>query len=209
MQKGGDMREEIRKFVIPDNCWKYAARQLIQIESNPFAFDEISKKEFDAFSPFIPLLSTNILDLGCGLGRMSAYYNWHRPGSHFILADSTEFTGTLIDEWEPGVEWYNDLSLTKQFVEANGLTDYQLFDVRSDCWESLPKCDLVMSVRSIGFHWKIEGYLDRLLELASDDATFVFGVRSGKYDENSFSSVFKNRVMVPGYSDRDNLLILK
>lgn len=174
-------------FTIPRDCERLLAMQVTQYARDPLAPWALSAMEHVLYGPYVGS-PKNVLDLGCGLGRVSVYLHWQlqKPTIEFILADTTEVTPN-----PPGPDCRSNLARTADFVQANGIVNYRLFDVFRDKWSTLPQVDLVISMRSVGFHYLIEKSLPQILPLCHPETTLVFGCRPGKYRRDSFADLFQ------------------
>jgi hypothetical protein len=110
----------------------------------------------------------------------------------FILADYTMQSSVTKYGWNPGDSFYNDLNLTKEFSRLHGLENFDLLDLQTDELGKLKDVDLIMSFLSVGFHYPIENYIKTLLNIATEDCTMIFGIRSGIYTAKNFEAFFKN-----------------
>lgn len=151
-----------------------------------------------------------VLDLGCGLGRISIFFDRmlnHQP--EFVLADSSEVTFPRRTGWNPGHCFYNDLNLTVEFCMLNGLKKFRVFDVSKDDWAALGPFSLVMSWYAIGFHYPIENSIERILPLLHSGSICIFSVRKGRYSADSFSEYFGRRELRMGAQPKkERVLIL-
>jgi len=197
--------------IIPPACLNYAKLQLTQLNTDADACNKISALEFNAISSYIKS-PKHALDLGCGMGRMSAFINAKIGGNtHYILADVSKRSSKIKYGWNPGDVYYNNLNLTSEFVEANGLVNYQTLDISDNAeWSKLSDVDLVFSFLAVGFHYPIEKSLSSLLGITTDDCVFIFGVRRGKYSASNFSDIFRFRELVPGENNvvKEDYLIM-
>lgn len=188
------------EYQLPERYRQLAEYQVAGSGIEPEAYRRQSEWEFDAVGPHLPR-PRRVLDLGCGLGRSTVYLNacLRDPDVEYVLADTSASTDrTPIAGWNPGEDFYNDLEWTEEFVRLNGVGRFRTFDLRRDDWSSLGKVDLVMSFLAVGFHFPIEGVLDRLLQVATPDSTMVFGVRIGRYGPWSFRDRFHEVRLVRG-----------
>jgi len=173
-----------------------AKLQVSQLRKEPDFYDKLSGAEYNAFRCFIDK-PNKILELGCGLGRMSVYLSKqfeHEP--EFILADYDEISEKLRYGWNPGDIRYNKLEETRQFCIDNGLKRFELFNLAERDIIELKDIDLVISVMAVGFHYPIEQYMDKLIDITTDDVVMIFGIRRYKdiYDINSFEDYFRVRI---------------
>ena len=158
-----------------------------------------------------------VLDLGCGLGRMSIYINntLGDDGVKWILADSTsDFAQhkSLRFGWNPPAQYYNNLQWTEQFSINNGLVNFEIFDIAKSDLGMLEDVDLVMSFLSVGFHYPIERYLETLLRITNASCTLIFGVRKGVYKKKMFKKYFSSVSIRPQDGriyTKEDILILK
>jgi hypothetical protein len=157
-----------------------------------------------------------VLEVGCGLGRGSVFLNHllHDNDISFILADRNGYTLNP-GSFDPEVdEFYNDLELTADSCQQNGIKKLRTFDTEVDDWAALPKADLIFSLCSFGMHVRIERYIDRLIASARPKSTMIFGTRSASYGPTSFEGLFQEVLYIPGQDNRgifphENWLILK
>jgi|TARA_A100001015_G_C14895169_1_gene674100 SAM-dependent methyltransferase len=156
-----------------------------------------------------------ILELGCGLGRGSIYLNniLNYKKKQFYLMDRTGYTFNSGDYNPTKDEYYNDLFLTKEFSELNGIKKPIVLDTEINNWKKLPKFDLIFSFCSFGFHVPIERYMNKILKLTDSKTTLIFGVRGNYYNHTSFSKYFKKVLYKQGVPSKNytlqNWLILK
>ena len=204
------------KFDIDEKYEEVINLQITQFKDRPDVYLNLSKVEYRLFKNFIEK-PKNILDLGCGLGRMSIYLNTRlrNPSAHFILADASHVSEKIRYGFNKGESYYNDLDLTASFARENGLTNFETFDIRVKDLKSLSNIDFVMSFFAVGFHSKIEDCLDDLLQITTSDCTMIFGVRGGRYFKTSFKEHFnevflvENRFHADGKKTKEDILILK
>lgn len=171
----------------------YMKEQVFEAREDLTVYSRLSRYEHEQIKSFLPARPRNVMDLGCGLGRAGIYLNATlKEPAHFIMADTTGDTPNegIWDAKEHVV--YNNLSLTQSFCKMNGMEDFEIFDMFEDDWVTLPKVDLIMSHCAVGVHFPIEGIMNKLLSISTQDVTMIFGLRTHKlYDGNSFSDFFE------------------
>lgn len=168
----------------------YMKEQIWECKSDITIYAKLSEYEYESYKDYIGKPHT-VLDLGCGIGRVSIYLNQilNDATVHYILLDTTGNTFNL-GRWDMD-EYYNDLSVTKSFAELNGLINFEIFESLSGDWGQLKDIDLVISCCSFGMHVPIERYMDKLLAATTPNCTMIFGTRNrGLYSENSFNALF-------------------
>jgi hypothetical protein len=204
-------------FRIPDRFRQLAGFQVAGTRDAPLAYLRQCEWEFDAVTAVMPRHPRRVLDLGCGLGRVSAYLNACLPDEpiHFVLADTSAHTGDGPKAgWNPGDDFYNDLRWTAEFVRDHGVKHFETFDILCDDWSRLRDIDLVLSFLAVGFHFPIETMMPRLLEVTTDHCTMIFGARAGRYSRWSFRDRFRDVRLLrgsPGHPShaKEHFLILR
>jgi hypothetical protein len=176
------------------------------------SYYNLTDDEYKSIQLYIPSLPKKILDLGCGLGRNSVYLNrvYNQPDVQFILADSSIISSNIKMGWNPGEDWYNDLQLTIDFCDLNGLTNYKIIDLVNDKLDELKNIDLIYSFMSVGFHYPIEPYLEIFNKVMNKNGMMIFGVRSGMYEKSSILTKFDyvNFHNIPN-NKKEKILVLK
>lgn len=193
-------------------------------------YGKLSDFEYEQYNQYLPMNPRNIMDIGCGLGRVSIKVNRHYRKArweagefdysmglaekpYFILADRngrTENYGIMFPEHKD--EYYNNFDEMISFCKLNGLENVSRFDTERDDWNDLPTLDLVISCCAYGFHFKLGRYIDRLCKVASKDVTMIFGVNIHTRSP-VFEDIFKESLWVEGKEDSrfpfQNWIILK
>lgn len=198
------------KFKITEEFKHYATMQITQVKVDPDFYLKMSQSEYAAIKKHVGS-PKRVLELGCGLGRMSIFLNHKlKDSTEFILADVSEESDKIRYGWDPKESYYNSLDLTAKFSEIHGLTNYRTFNLLSEDLRSLADIDLVMSFLSVGFHYPIDQYFAKLLDITSDDCTMIFGVRQGTCDLEKYKKFFKEVHSVPNsIASKETLLIMK
>lgn len=175
----------------------FIKEQIWECKDDISVYSKLSAFEHEQIEKYLPKNPKIILEMGCGLGRGSiSLNNYYKDNKiSYILADRHGFTDNSGAFSPENDEFYNDLWLTEDFCKVNGIKKVKTFDTEVDDWESLPKnIDLIISRCSLGMHVPIERYMDKLLKLAGDNCTMIFGTRHSSYSDESFKESFKEVV---------------
>lgn len=175
------MSMEPREFVFPEKSLEYAQIQHGGMKTNLRVCQVRSMLEWEAIQDYFSSETRTVLDLGCGVGRMSVWINWQlQNNAKFFLADRSIVSEDVTGGFPAKEEWYNDLAMTKLFATTNGLDNCETVDlVRREALLDLPPLDIMMSIAAVGYHWPIETWLDILEQM--DIKTLIFTVRPGRY----------------------------
>ena len=184
---------ETKYFKFSDKMLQFAKLQIGMMSKDLFVYDKVSEAEYSIVEPFFrDIQDASVLDLGCGLGRMSVFLNKmiQNPSIHYILADGDcgDNIGKIKNGWNPKSVFYNKLDLTQLFCEENGLDNFSILDLK-DGLSEFKNINIVFSFFAVGFHYPIEKYIDNLLMSASKDCIFIFGTRIGHYEQSPFSNI--------------------
>lgn len=198
------------EFKITDEFLHFAKKQITQVNVDTDFYLKMSISEFNAIKNYLKK-PQKVLELGCGLGRMSIFLNSQldEPKPYFILADVNKESSSIKYGWNPKESYYNSLDLTARFAQLHDLTNFETFDLLNQDLSSLSEIDLVMSYLSVGFHYPIEDYLEKLFEVTTDDCQMIFGIRKGKYNPKDFEKYFKSVNLVKNSIEtKEEILIL-
>ena len=191
-------------IIFPEGSEKFREQQADIVEyRNPTIFPRI-KKYLVSLSPH------NVLELGCGLGRMSVflknYFNWIK--TKFYLYDGDSEQELISDPWGGKNDhivkgsFHNNLKLTKEFCLLNGIQEKQivLINAEEEFLNLLEvKFDLICSFLAIGYHWPIISYLDIIYQLINQNGIIIFETSHGddiediKYVEKQVESINLDR----------------
>ena len=156
--------------------------------------ENLFKNEIDTFKDFLPKTCKNIMDIGCGLGIINILLNkFYKDTTSFYLLDKNRIDKKIKYGFSPNYESYNDLNETKRILLENNINENNLFlfDVEKDI-KIDSKIDLVISLKSMGYHYPIETYLQLLRKCCNQDTIFIFDLSEGYFNENSFKKYFEN-----------------
>ena len=164
-----------------------------QIKNIEKISEELFKDELKTFQNFLPKNIKNIMDIGCGLGIIDILLDQLYKGDpNFFLLDKNKVDRKIKYGFSSNYESYNDLNETKNLLLNNkiSINRINIFDVDKKI-EINKNIDLVISLKSMGYHYPIEEYINVIKKCCSDDTIFIFDVSEGYYNENSLNNHFK------------------
>tara|TARA_Y100000996_G_C22430103_1_gene605293 strand:- start:47 stop:745 length:699 start_codon:yes stop_codon:yes gene_type:complete len=165
-----------------------------QIKDIESATEKLFQKEIKTFEDYLPNRVNNILDVGCGLGILNIYLNRiFKVKPCFYLLDKNYIDKKIKYGFSDAYEAYNELKETEKILLDNGLNkeNINLFNV-DDKIEINAKIDLVISLKSMGYHYPFEKYLELFKKCCSFETVFIFDVGGETFDENLFKKYFEN-----------------
>tara|TARA_S200000501_G_scaffold308164_1_gene297613 strand:- start:75 stop:776 length:702 start_codon:yes stop_codon:yes gene_type:complete len=156
--------------------------------------ENLFKRELDTFKDYLPKTVMNIMDIGCGLGIINILLNkFYGEKPNFYLLDKNRIDKKIKYGFSSDYESYNDLGETKRILTENNIRENRLFlyNVEKDNLIDV-KIDLVISLKSMGYHYPFEIYLNLFKKNCNKNTTFIFDVSEDYFDENLFKKYFEN-----------------
>ena len=150
------------------------------------------EKEYETIKNFLPSNALNILDIGCGLAILDIFLaqNYEKP--NFFLIDKNKVDLKIKYGFSKNYESYNNLNETKKILLANNILDEQIFlNNAEEKIDINKKMDLVLSIKSMAFHYPLENYLDLLKRVCTKNTEFIFDISTERYQLDSLSEYFE------------------
>ena len=182
---------------IPEGCLRFVELQYNN-ELEPFHNPQEVKIQEKLLANLQP---KNVLEIGCGLGRVSVgFYNQYTSWKHtnFYMLDGDKGDRQIAGIASGDGNYYNSLAMTKEYCIANNIPEKQVgtFDAGDKNIFDLMRgitFDCVYSFKSIGFHWPISFYLDRLFPFIRKGTILCFGMRDA--NNHSFKKFCNKQIM--------------
>jgi hypothetical protein len=155
--------------------------------------EELFRREIEAIKDYLPKNVENIMDIGCGLGIINIYLNQiYNNQPNFFLLDKNRIDKEIKYGFSLDYESYNDLSQTKNLLLNNHISSncIQTFDVEKQIRIN-SKIDLVISLKSMGYHYPLDQYLKLFSTCCDENTSFIFDVSEGYYNSNLFKRYFE------------------
>lgn len=156
--------------------------------------EELFQKEFDTFKNFLPKDINNIMDIGCGLGVVNIFLNkLYNNKTNFFLLDKDKVDKKIAYGFKSNYESYNDLSETSKILLKNQINEDKIFlyDVEQEI-KIYAKIDLVISLKSMGYHYPIETYVKLFKQCCNKNTIFIFDIISSHYNRDFLYKFFQN-----------------
>ena len=182
------LRKKFGRFIFTNILVNYFQDKYLEKNT-----ENLFLKEFQTFKNYLPHSAKNIMDIGCGLGIINIYLNSiYKKKNIFFLLDKNRIDKKIKYGFSLNYESYNDLSETKNLLLNNeiNLDQINLFDVEKTI-NIKAKIDLVISLKSMGYHYPLENYLNLFKKHCSQDAIFIFDISKGYYDSILLTKIFK------------------
>ena len=163
-----------------------------QIEDIEKRTEELFQNEIELIKNYLPKKVENIMDIGCGLGIINIFLNKiYNNQTNFYLLDKNKIDKVIKYGFSSDYESYNDLKETENLLSNNNISSglIHVIDVEKE-FKIDVKIDLVISLKSMGYHYPIDQYL-RLFQNCCDKSTsFIFDVYEKYYNDDQFQRYF-------------------
>ena len=156
--------------------------------------EELFLKELNTFKNFLPNSVNTIMDIGCGLGIINIYLNkFFEKKPIFFLLDKNRIDRKIKYGFSLNYESYNDLNETKNILLGNEIDSdcVYLFDVEKQ-FQINKKIDLVISLKSMGYHYPINSYIELFRNCCTKNTVFIYDMGENQYDENYLKTIFED-----------------
>ena len=161
-----------------------------QIQDIEKRTEELFRREIEAIKDYLPKNVENIMDIGCGLGIINIYLNQiYNNQPNFFLLDKNRIDKEIKYGFSSEYESYNDLNQTKNLLLNNNINFLHTIDVEKDI-KIENKIDLVISLKSMGYHYPIDQYLKLFSTCCDDNTYFIFDVSEGYYNASLLKKYF-------------------
>ena len=159
---------------------------------------ELFKKEFKIIEEHLPLNINNVLDIGCGLGIIHIFFKKkYKNNLKFFMLDKDKIDSSIKYGFNDNYESYNDLSETKNFLIKNNISEEQIVIQNVDNEINIAdKIDLIISLKSMGYHYPVEKYLNLFKKNCHENTVFIFDVTTGKYNSNDINKFFSHSKVI-------------
>jgi len=140
--------------------------------------ERLFESEFNLINEYLPQNVKNIMDVGCGLGIIDIFLNrFYKKNLNFYLLDKNKIDKKIKYGFSEDYESYNDLEETRNLLLNNDLNEssINIIDVDKKI-EIKEKIDLVISLKSMGYHYPFENYLKLFSNCSTKQTTFIFDI---------------------------------
>tara|TARA_B100001939_G_scaffold223556_1_gene192372 strand:+ start:1221 stop:1931 length:711 start_codon:yes stop_codon:yes gene_type:complete len=182
------LRKKFGRFVFTNILINYFQDKYLEKNT-----ENLFSKEIETFKNYLPNSPKNIMDIGCGLGVIDIYLNRiFKNSPNFFLLDKNRIDNKIKYGFSNNYESYNDLSETKNILIANqiNLNQINLFDVEKDITIE-EEINLVISLKSMGYHYPFELYLKLFNQCCSKNTLFIFDLSKTYFDQNKLKKYFE------------------
>lgn len=142
-------------------------------------------REFQSIEAFVNPNTTDILDIGCGIGGINVLFWQKLKGNvELSLMDKTR-TDAIYYGFKSDAAFYNDFGLTEAFLVANGVERKKISFNEAGKGQITAigkKFDLIVSLISWGFHYPLDYYLEEALAALKSDGCIILDLRTGSGD---------------------------
>lgn len=157
------------------------SQELWQLDQNAASYVEYQALK-DGFGQFKP---KRVLEIGPGMGRSLIYltkrFNWSGCSLDVYESDGEAIDYSLSQE-RCEQTFCGDISSLREVLQFNGLDErVHVWDARDVSLGDLPHTyDLIYSFFGVGYHWKLEDYLEDLSALMHPGSSALFTMQAAQ-----------------------------
>jgi hypothetical protein len=170
---------------------------------------EYSAKKYEQYKIFETYLGappTTLCEIGCGFAYEAGYFNKDHSTQIWLqdvdeeYTQSNEKTKRYRDYGEiTDFGGYNSFANINDSLKSRGMTDYKLLERQDPRWQQAPAFDIIMSVKSMGFHYPITEYKSFIAEHSHVNTRLFVTVRDTRRSPDR-DYIIKNVVYEHGTS---------
>jgi hypothetical protein len=183
-----------------DIIFPKSAKKYMELQCNGVVADYTECPELESIDHILTNINPkNVLEVGAGLGRVSVFmnkkYKWNQ--TNFFLLDGNSGDQQIAGLHENvGKDFYNSLDATREFCNTNGIGADRLKIINAENSIDLTNLqfDLCYSFKSIGFHWPINWYLEKLHVHILPKSYLFFEIRDTRRESYPTEKHWKRRV---------------
>lgn len=182
------LRKKFGRFIFTNILINYFQQKDLEKKT-----ESLFLKEIKTFKNYLPNSVNNVMDIGCGLGIINIYLNKiFNNKLNFFLLDKNRVDRKIKYGFSHNYESYNDLIETKNILLNNNFKNscIKLINVENKIIIN-KKIDLVISLKSMGYHYPLEIYLNLFKKCCSKNTIFIFDVNEKYYKKNIIEKYFK------------------
>ena len=167
-------------------------------------------KDYESIEEYLPEVSKNCLDIGCGIGGIDLMLYRHYAGkTNLYLLDYSKTSEEIYYGFRDRGAIYNSLDLTGKFLQMNGVDENNIAicDVNKSNQEYLfsLKFDVIISLLSCGFHYPVSAYLDFIKKCSS--GIVILDIRKGAGQREILEANFSLVKTIADWRKCERLLI--
>lgn len=165
---------------VPKECIKYINLQRTGYKKPIYDFIRDMEFEFEMIKPFLPKECRTILDVGAGLGGIDVLLSKWFNSPKIYLFDRDYESPKVVYGYERGEAFYNSFDATESLMGANKIKNYEMISTENG-FPDLKDIDLVISILSWGYHYKIETYLDEVFNVLKPGGRLIIDIRENSH----------------------------
>jgi len=176
------------KITVPDNALPYIRlqRTTLNLEDLKDSFSESIQDDFDGIKSFLPESCSAILDIGCGVAGINVPLSqFYEDPVHITLLDKTHTEEEVKYGYKTTSEFYNSLEVAKTLLMDNNIEEKNITLLNAQDDHQITSdgpFDIIISLLSMGFHYPVTTYLDRILETLSPNGVLILDIRKNTND---------------------------
>ncbi len=203
------------KYNLIEQAKKLKTSFKIQVTDEVFAFFYYFYKfvmpDILILNKFLPNKADQILDIGAGIGLFEVFLNnLYRSKSNVSIIEVNDLLEIEHHKKEKETKKLSSplhvLNLAKKFLDKNNISNINLIDSKH-VYNKLDKpYNLVISLRSWGYLFKLDEYLDFVTSNLASDGVVIVDINKRTLCRSKFEENFKNTKIIKEYVAHTRLI---
>lgn len=175
------------------------------------------KNEFQTLVDALPKQCSALLDIGCGIAGVDAFLYQHYSqkndvGPQVYLLDKSEIEDKVYYQFNDRTAFYNSLDLAQATLTGSGVPadsvhpKFATDDNQIDIDQPL---DLILSLRSWGYHYPVETYLDKAYDRLANGGVLILDLSRGNTGFDVLKAKFGNARIIQTGESHDRVAAVK
>lgn len=164
------------------------------------------RKDYESIKAYLPEECNSILDIGCGIAGIDLFlYEHYNERAEINLFDYTHIDKSIYYGYHDNASVYNDLSLSVNFLELNGVKKDSINFYDAENGFFLKPYDIIISLLSCGFHYPVKTYLGQIKQC--NPYITILDIRKNSGQIEMLRDNFKSVEVISTYSKCERVLI--
>lgn len=189
---------------VPYFCVPLIRKQRSGCKDHVSDFEKHITKEYNEMKCYLPVSCNSILDIGCGLGGIDILLSKHYNNPKMYLFDKSIVDDRLIYGFDRGKCFYNSFEITRALLTVNDIKNYELIDAGKG-FPDIKDIDLVVSLLSWGYHYKVEEYINEVYDCMSRKGVLIMDTREKTNGIQILKKMFKKVTIISTYNKSNRI----
>lgn len=150
-------------------------------------FSRDISREYEEIKNYLPEKFDNVLDIGAGVAGIDVFLFHHNKENNpkIITLDKTQLDKNIFFKYDKANSYYNSADVSTNFLLENGIPRSNITTLEANDNGTIDidsSIDLIISLKSWGFHYPVSFYLEEVNRILSPNGTIIMDLRRTNSD---------------------------